>query len=135
MDSAFKGSPYSDESFKTDEYGITMTGYAPIKDNSGKVVAIIGVDVDVSYINEQNKQILTNIGIILGNLFIKISNPYSGVIAFDGGLPVTKKENPVMHGIGIKSIQELVKEQSGYCKITTINNIFCVEIMLYDFVK
>lgn len=101
---------------------------------------ILGNAID-NAIQNYSSEVLTQKSIIIrmfdddGNLFIKISNPYSGVIAFDGGLPVTKKENPVMHGIGIKSIQELVKEQSGYCNITTINNIFCLEIMLYDFVK
>lgn len=41
---AYNG-PLTAKSLYTDEYGTVMTGYAPIKDNSGNIVAILATDI------------------------------------------------------------------------------------------
>lgn len=69
------------------------------------------------------------------NLFIKITNPYIGNITFKNGLPVTTKRNKMVHGIGLRSIKKLVEDKHGLFKITTLNNIFSLEVLLYDEIK
>lgn len=41
---AFAG-PSSDKKLYIDEWGVTLSGYAPIRDNQGKAVAMLGVDI------------------------------------------------------------------------------------------
>ena len=38
--------PSADDSLEADEWGITLSGYAPIRDASGAAAAVIGVDMD-----------------------------------------------------------------------------------------
>ncbi len=66
------------------------------------------------------------------NLLIKISNPYTNKLVFRNGLPITSKGDTIMHGVGLKSIKKIIDEKNGYFKINTNNNIFSVEILLFD---
>ncbi|MDD1719749.1 MAG: PAS domain S-box protein [Methanoregulaceae archaeon] len=45
MLAAFAG-PAADREFTTDQWGIVLSGYAPVQDASGEVVGIVGVDMD-----------------------------------------------------------------------------------------
>lgn len=45
MMAAFNGSPTADKYMGTDDYGYWLSGYAPIFDKSGQVVAIVGADM------------------------------------------------------------------------------------------
>ena len=49
MESAFS-SPAADKKLSVDEWGVTLSGYAPIYDNAAKAVAVLGVDMDASSI-------------------------------------------------------------------------------------
>jgi len=44
--------PSADEDFITDKWGSTLSGYAPVINSEGQVVAILGVDMDATFINE-----------------------------------------------------------------------------------
>lgn len=81
------------------------------------------------------KKIVINIIEDNNNLFIKISNPYSKKLIFKNGMPITKKKDKEMHGIGLKSIKKLVDDKGGYFKIKTDDNIFSLEILLFDEIK
>ncbi len=69
------------------------------------------------------------------NLFIKVSNPYKNKLTFRNGLPITSKIDKSMHSIGLKSIKNLVEDNNGYFKIKTKDNIFSLEILLFDKIK
>ncbi|MFH1407114.1 MAG: SpoIIE family protein phosphatase [Candidatus Omnitrophota bacterium] len=56
MQKAFKG-PSVDNDITTDQWGSYLSGYAPIRDENGEAVAIIGVDVLAKTIKEMDKQI------------------------------------------------------------------------------
>ena len=45
MVSGFNG-PSADEEISADEWGITLSSYAPVKDSAGNTVAVLGVDMD-----------------------------------------------------------------------------------------
>lgn len=60
MIDAFNGNVSFTKESKTDKYGTLISGYAPIKNSSGKIIAIVGADADVgiyTYIVSKFKQI------------------------------------------------------------------------------
>lgn len=65
-------------------------------------------------------------------IFIKISNSTSNKPYFQKGLPVTTKENKKHHGIGTKSISQIVKKHNGNLEYNYIENknIFVTSILL-----
>ncbi len=85
-------------------------------------------DSSNSYMKNMNIRIVDD----YDNLFIRISNPYNKRLKFKNGLPLTDKRNKEQHGIGLQSIKDLVEQKNGHFKITSIDNIFTLEIMLYD---
>lgn len=50
MTQAFSGTPAATHEASVDEWGVSYTGYAPIKNSAGNVVGIVGVDIDASSI-------------------------------------------------------------------------------------
>lgn len=47
MEEAFSGVPSADKEIVCDKWGCWLSGYAPLRNQNGKVVAIVGVDMDV----------------------------------------------------------------------------------------
>ncbi len=66
------------------------------------------------------------------NLIIKVTNPYNKNLIFKNDLPITDKSDKLIHGIGIKSIKKIVEDKNGHFMISTDNNIFSLEIILFD---
>jgi sigma-B regulation protein RsbU (phosphoserine phosphatase) len=52
MCGAFRGTPGADEEITSDEYGSTLSGYAPIRDGKGRTVGLLGIDIDATTIQE-----------------------------------------------------------------------------------
>jgi putative nucleotidyltransferase with HDIG domain len=50
LENGFK-EPSADTDFVTDQWGTTLSGYAPIYNSEGKVVGVLGIDMDASFIN------------------------------------------------------------------------------------
>ena len=75
---AFDG-PSADKDINTDAWGVFISGYAPIRDNEGKSVAILGIDFDGSFIQKMEKKakrsglaaLLTGILFIISFLSLK----------------------------------------------------------------
>jgi len=49
--------PSSDKSVTYDKWGSWISGYAPLRDASGKTIAIVGVDMSSSILNAQRREI------------------------------------------------------------------------------
>ncbi len=79
MKQAFSGTANADTSVYTDQWGSQLSGYAPIKDSSGKVVGIACVDVDAADINASFMQNLRLIILfaLLGMLIGSVLSYYS----------------------------------------------------------
>ena len=45
--------PSADQEFTTDEWGTVLSGFAPIRDRSGAVVGIVGVDMDSTLVSRE----------------------------------------------------------------------------------
>jgi putative nucleotidyltransferase with HDIG domain len=57
--------PSADEYIEMDEWGGALSGYAPIRDNQGETIAVIGVDIAADIILETAREIHCKIWIIL----------------------------------------------------------------------
>lgn len=64
MRKAFSG-PSVDSSLSADDWGVALSGYAPIRDKEGKAVAILGVDVTADEVYLIRKQVHKRILLIL----------------------------------------------------------------------
>lgn len=66
-------------------------------------------------------------------LFIIIENPYLRKLRKNyHGEYLTTKEDKIHHGIGMQSIKRIVEKHQGRIKIYDTDNIFRVEIILFD---
>ncbi|MGW9531216.1 ATP-binding protein [Paenibacillus terrae] len=63
-------------------------------------------------------------------LYIEISNTFNPV--FVNSNFITHKKNRENHGFGLKSVKQIVKENSGILDIRTVADRFCVNIILWD---
>ena len=50
--------PSADKSFEKDQWGVFLSGYAPIKDKSGKTVGIVGIDIEADTLRIQESHML-----------------------------------------------------------------------------
>lgn len=64
IEQAFAGETSADEEVTMDEWGTFYSAYAPIRDDSGKVVAIVGVDCAVDSIDEKVSAMVKVLGIV-----------------------------------------------------------------------
>jgi hypothetical protein len=62
-----------------------------------------------------------------GHIFIRICNPFSGEVKFDGDFPVS--ENPE-HGIGTRSIAAIASKYGGVTSFTAQDGIFKTTLTL-----
>lgn len=79
IDKAFAGEISADDSYNQDEWGVYLSGYAPIYNENNEVIAISGVDIEANAIQEKLNNSLIRISILcffcvvfsfLMNLFI-----------------------------------------------------------------
>jgi methyl-accepting chemotaxis protein len=89
MIKAFEGNPIADVETGADEFGVWLSGYAPIRDESGNTVAIVGVDMLADDISAMQGQIQT-ISILV--FVIAYASVFIAVILISGAItkPLTK---------------------------------------------
>lgn len=91
MVSAFQGISSADQDFYTDAWGTVLSGYAPLKNSHNEIIAIVAVDLDVSYILKQKRQLIIRLVIsgligmllmIIISIFIsrKITKPINDLV-------------------------------------------------------
>ncbi|MFI3212268.1 MAG: ATP-binding protein [Eubacteriales bacterium] len=123
------------QSSKAEKYEINviMNISPKLKINTnGKALAIIignaldnAIEACIKHGKDEIEIVLINNN---GNLYISVSNEYEGEIKFQDELPLTNKDNPRVHGIGLNNIRQLVKLNNGFMYITTEDNIFTLQI-------
>ncbi len=84
----------------------------------------------VSLVNE-NQFIDFGMSCSKGMMIIKISNPYKNAVKRENGKIVTSKEDKINHGIGLRSVNEILDKYNGMTKIDTHDNIFTITAALY----
>ena len=66
-----------------------------------------------------------------GCIMINVINSYDSVINESDGEYITRKENKELHGLGIKSVKKTVNKYNGIMEISSENNEFMVNVILY----
>ena len=120
------------------EVKVSIRENASIDESSLYIILGNAIDNSIEYLSNSaslEKKISIRILEDNNNLIIKIQNPFIGSLDFKNGLPLTTKQNRTMHGIGLQSIKKFVQDKNGYLKISILNNIFSLEILLYDEIK
>ncbi|MBR1813009.1 MAG: GHKL domain-containing protein [Lachnospiraceae bacterium] len=64
-----------------------------------------------------------------GFVFIQVMNYFEGELQFDGGFPVTQKENKDYHGYGLRSIQLIADKYHGKMNIEPKDQLFVVNLL------
>lgn len=77
-----------------------------------------------------DKLIFISIKYFDNQLFIEIKNTFNQQLLKQNF--ETSKENLLYHGIGLKSVKQLVNANSGLIDITTENQLFCATVILPD---
>lgn len=77
----------------------------------------------------EEKKILLTLQFSGGILFLRIKNTYEGSIKIENG-HVHGKRSINSHGIGLRSVQDLIKEQNGNIDIKATEEFFVVEGMI-----
>ena len=65
-----------------------------------------------------------------GFVFIQVMNFFEGELQFDGGFPITQKENKDYHGYGLRSIQMIAEKYHGKMTIEPQEHFFVVNLLL-----
>ncbi len=66
-----------------------------------------------------------------GILYIKIENSYSGIMHIEDKKLLSTKPNSELHGIGLKTVEKIIKDQGGDMEINWDEENFCVKVMLF----
>ena len=75
MEEAFSGKASADQDISCDKWGCWLSGYAPLKDQGGNIVGIVGVDMDAnSALSEEGR----SAGLLLMILFLALG--FSAVV-------------------------------------------------------
>ncbi|HPT39139.1 MAG TPA: hypothetical protein PL125_02950 [Candidatus Omnitrophota bacterium] len=77
---AYNG-PAADQSITSDEWGIFISGYAPIRDANGKSIAILGADIDAAGISLLQKNVRVSILLAIAASFMFLISLF-GILIF-----------------------------------------------------
>lgn len=130
MDVAWGGTAIANTEIYKDEWGSHLTGYAPIKDKSGKVIALIAIDCSVNDIAVYMRGLYIMIGIIIA-VGIIVSGLGIGVIV--GNVTknihvIVKKLEDIVHTDG--DLTQQIEMKSGD-ETELIANLFNEFIVIF----
>lgn len=120
MIQGFNG-PAADQKLMEDEWGVTLSGYAPIRDRSGAAVAVLGVDMDAQNVQQTQEKIHRSaLLVILAGIFLSI---LLGII-LSGRM--TKRIKKLIEGTRKLSAGDLEirVEAKGHDEITELSDAF-----------
>lgn len=123
MSKAFEG-PSVDKKLMVDEWGATLSGYAPIRDRDGKAVAIIGIDIGAQNVYGIQRELMRRAILVLGvGMLISV---ILGLLVSKGATdPVKKLEEATMriaagdlqHRVDIKGTDEISRLGESFNKM------------------
>lgn len=84
----------------------------------------------ISEESEEKRIIKLNVATACGMLRIHAENYCGRKVVFSEGLPLTNKEDKVIHGFGVKSIRYFVEKNNGNLVMSQVGDIFSVNVLL-----
>lgn len=105
--------------------------------NASDLYALFGNIIDnaveaVSPLPDGEKVISLSVKQTNDFLVVNAHNYYRGKLVFDGGLPRTTKNDPSVHGYGMKSVMMICKKYGGEFSITAKNQVFNLNIVFHN---
>lgn len=124
---------------KASEKGITVESNIVIPEDIGieedDMVIILGnlLDnaIEAADRLSDNKYIGINFEYEMNNVYITIKNSYDNIVNIVDGKMITRKGDSLMHGIGLKSVGEVIEKYNGIMNFKHNDNQFVVDIILY----
>lgn len=86
--------PSVDNELVRDRWGVTLSGYAPVYNQEGKVVASLGIDVDASTVNHDAESVL---GKIIKYFLVLIC--FVGVASYHMAVRFSQRLNQINHAV------------------------------------
>jgi signal transduction histidine kinase len=83
---------------------------------------------NVKNLADDQRRITLGIKTIHQMVFVHMENPYQGHLALKAGLPETTKSDSLLHGYGLKSVQQTVKKCGGELVVAAANGHFAVDL-------
>ena len=80
---------------------------------------------------EENKYIGIDLGYDKGSVLIHVENSYDSFVNLVNGKFVTRKKDNHLHGIGLQSVDAVVKKYDGMLETEHDEEMFVVDILLY----
>ena len=115
-------------------WSVDLAETLPVKESD--MCAVLGNLVEnairaAAELDGDNRLVNIRVGLLNPKtLVISIFNAYKGKLKLDkNGLPVSDKDG---HGIGLRSVRNIVKKYKGTMEIETHNGIFDVSILMYE---
>ena len=68
-------------------------------------------------------------------IYISVRNPMIGALEVVNGYPVSTKENPTKHGIGLKNVEATVTKYNGECNYSANEGYFTYTIIMGRTIK
>lgn len=119
---------------KADQNGISLQVHASVPENlilsDTKLCAILSNALENALhatVSTTEKRIHVQLAERNHALLIQISNPFTGSISFQYGLPVSSKNG---HGLGTKNIATIAESYHGQYQFFTKDNVFTVRVLL-----
>lgn len=124
---------------KAEDEGITINANIilppKLRDDIQDMVTVLGNILDnaieANRVPNLEKYININIRYKSGMVFIKVTNAYDGRMNMKNGQIVTKKNNKELHGIGLKSVKNVVDKYDGTVDIDYDDKQFRLKVVLY----
>lgn len=124
---------------KASEKGIKIKSNVAIPEKIGiddeDIVVILGnlLDnaIEATEKLKEDKYISIDLEYDKGSVFIHVINSYDSLVRFSNGKILTRKEDEYLHGIGLQSVNTVVKKYNGLLDIEHDNLEFTVNVLLY----
>jgi PAS domain-containing protein len=126
IENYLKGEAYTDGPYQ-DSWGQWVSGYAPIKNTDGEVVALLGIDTATSVWDEQIRFVRITISLISILLAILVALIASFINKKQSSIEVLQKENKNLFHKGAK-----LKELQNMAQISRIVIYFPEEKLSFD---
>ena len=84
-----------------------------------------------SRVSEKEKRVISlTARVVQGMVSIHEENYFSGELTFQDHLPVTSSHDPLNHGFGMKSIQQIVGKYEGDLQIHIRDDVFSLDVLI-----
>ena len=79
----------------------------------------------------EKREIIVRLQYKEGCMYLHVKNSYDQIVNVENGRLVTRKQDKLLHGIGIRSVESTVEKYNGIVEISQDKEMFTVDVMMY----